>query len=79
MNTKAFSQSQMLEIQRHLKSGNIQPCCNQPKFEILSDVFTLNVSSDSLPAPHMELATVICKNCAQTKLYAVKNLIKTNI
>lgn len=79
MNTKSFTQAQMLEIQRRLNSENIQPCCNQPKLEIFSDVFTLNVSSDTLPAPHMELATVICKTCAQAKLYAVKDLIKSNI
>lgn len=76
METFKFNKTQMQEIEHHLKSLNRSFCCSNPKIVISDELFSLPASSNSIPAPAMELFVTVCKTCAKTELF---NLHVANI
>lgn len=63
MSGEKYSQQQLKEIEEKINSVERAKCCSSPRKELLPDKFVLSVASNNLPAPGIDLISVICLNC----------------
>lgn len=65
-----FSKEEIETFMRKLNSTGMNNCCTNPKKEILAEVFRLPFLANEMPAPGLDLATVVCYECGRVDLFS---------